>query len=170
MRLLPLLFVASNAFAFTEPDSGAWLGAGGGLAIDSHSPFGIGPGWQLSGGFWFGKHDNAYAIGKYTGIGVTARQSLLRGELVTEPMLEVRYGADIVVVTTQLFASVGPQFRAGDVGVSALVGGGLKYRMTARFGITGRLGVGASFIDGTPGFRSDLTFGVEWASPWERRE
>jgi hypothetical protein len=172
MRWLPLLAAlwSAPALAFTEPSAGGWVAAGGGLAIDSHAPFGVGPGWQASAGLWFGKHDNAYAIGKSTGVGLSLRQGLLRGELVSEPMLEVRRGADLFVVSTHVFAAAGPQLRAGDVGVAGLVGAGAKYRMDALVGLTARLELGASWIDGAVGFRGNVVVGVEFASPWTREE
>ena len=168
MRILPLLvlLIATDADAFTEPDSGGWVGASAGLALDSHTPFSAGPEWEATAGLWFGKHDPAYAFGKYTGVGLTLSQAYLRGDLVTEPLLELRTGADIVVVTTQLFVSGGPQFRAGQVGATMLVGGGIKYRMTPYFGITARLEAGASVLGGSWGFRSNVVLGVEFASPW----
>lgn len=164
-----LALPATTAHAFTEPDSGGWFGVGGGLALGDANPLSAGAGWQATAGLWFGKHDAVYAFGKYTGIGVTVRQSLLGDALQTEPMLEIRRGADIVVVTTQLFASAGPLLREGDIGVSMLVGGGVKYRLTPYFGITGRLEAGATYIDTTWGFRSNVVLGLEYAGPWSGR-
>jgi len=171
MRCIPLLAIllASPALAFTEPDSGGWIGAAGGLTVDANADLAAGAGWQATAGLWFGKHDAVYAFGKYTGVGVTVRQAYIGGDLLTEPMLEVRRGADIVVVTTQIFASAGPAFRGGDVGVTLLAGGGLKYRMTPQFGITVRAELGAHAIAGTWGFRGNLLAGVELAAPWSGR-
>lgn len=167
--LLLVLLAAPTASAFTEPDSGGWVGASSGLAIDSHAPFGAGLGWQATAGLWFGKHDAVYAFGKYTGVGVTLRQAYLRGDLITEPMLELRRGADIVVVTTQLFLSGGPQIRAGQVGATFLGGAGIKYRITPQFGLVLRAEVGTSVQQGSWGFRSNAVFGVEFAAPWSGR-
>ncbi len=153
-----------------ERSKRAWLGGSASLAVDSVSPFGIGPAWQLDAGLWFGKHDPAYAIGKFSGVGVSVRQSWMRSSLVTEPMIELRRGMDIVVVSPVIYVAGGPQIRDGGVGATMLIGGSAKYRRTARFGITGHLELGASVFDGTWGFRGNLGFGVEWSSPWKRKE
>jgi hypothetical protein len=170
MRTLPFLalLAATPAAAFTEPDSGAWLSLSAGLGM-VHPPVALGPSWQLSGGVWFGKHDDAYAIGKYTGVGVTARQGLYRADLLTEPMLEIRHGADIFVVSTQMFLSGGPAISPDGLGVTMLAGAGAKYRKTARFGLTGRVELGATGIDGDWGFRGNLVLGIEWSSPFKKR-
>ena len=160
---------ASTAHAFTEPDSGGWFGVGGGLALGGSSPLSAGAGWQGTAGLWFGKHDAVYAFGKYTGIGVTVRQSLLGDALQTEPMLELRRGADIVVVTTQLFVSGGPLLREGGVGATMLAGGGVKYRVTPYFGIVARLEADASVFEGSWGFRGNVVAGLEYAGPWSGR-
>ena len=171
MRTVCLLamFAASPALAFTEPDSGGWVGAAGGLTVDANADLAAGLGWQATAGLWFGKHDAVYAFGKYTGVGVTLRQAYLQGDLVTEPMIEFRRGADIVVVTTQLFISGGPAFRNGEVGATFLTGAGAKYRITPHFGITGRLELGTSVLAGTWGFRGNVVVGVEMAGPWSGR-
>ncbi|MFT6142921.1 MAG: hypothetical protein ACJAZO_000083 [Myxococcota bacterium] len=171
MRILPFLalFVAVDAAAITEPDSGGWIGAATGLAIDTKADLGVGLGWQATAGLWFGKHDGVYAFGKYTGIGVTVRQAYLSGNLVTEPMLELRRGADIVVVTTQLFVSGGPQIAYGEVGAVLLAGGGIKYRMSPQFGIVVRAELGVSVLAGSWAFRNNIVAGVEFAAPWSGR-
>lgn len=163
------LFVAVDAAALTEPDSGGWVGASTGLAVDTNADLGVGLGWQATAGLWFGKHDAVYAFGKYTGIGATVRQAYLGGNLVTEPMLELRRGADIVVVTTQLFVSGGPQLVGGDIGAVMLAGGGIKYRMTPQFGIVVRAELGASVLAGSWAFRNNVVVGVEFAAPWSGR-
>jgi hypothetical protein len=171
MRILLFLtlFVAVDASAMTEPDSGGWIGASTGLAIDTKTDLGVGLGWQATAGLWFGKHDAVYAFGKYTGIGVTVRQAYLGGNLVTEPMLELRRGADIVVVTTQLFISGGPQIAMDEIGAVVVAGGGIKYRMTPQFGIVVRAELGASVLAGSWAFRNNIVAGVEFAAPWSGR-
>lgn len=171
-RLLPLLLacVSTPALAITLPMSGPYLDLGVGGALDTASPLGIGPGWRLAAGWWFGHYDKDYALGEYHSFGITVDQAWLRGELVTTPMFEYRNGIDVVVVGPYWFLSAGPELAHGSVGVTALAGGGVELRRTPAVGLTARLGVGATYLDEVVRARVVLQVGFTWSKPLRGRD
>ena len=75
MRVLTLS-IALTAVAhaqFAEKMAGPYVDVAGGLAL-SDAPIAAGPGWMGGLGWWFGRYDESYAIGRYTSIGANVRQ------------------------------------------------------------------------------------------------
>lgn len=161
--------VAFPARAMTDPMAGVLftLAPGGTAGI---SPGGFYPGWDLSAMAWWGRYDDVYALGRFNAIGVTGRQAWIEGALRTVPALEFRRGNDVVVVGYYGFLSVGPDLGDGPVGVEALLGGGLKYRFTPRWGTGLRVGAGPTYKDGDWGGRVIVRAFLEFAAPFRKLE
>ena len=149
--MLLLLVALTSAHAITEDHAGAYGSIGGGLAI-TEAPARPAPGWFAAGGFWWGQYDNAYAIGKFTGLGVAAHQTLGPSGLRTAPMLEVRRGFDLIVTQVHGFVSGGPLLTTSaegtTVGATARAGLGARYRFHRFWGVSLRLEGGADFSSG----------------------
>lgn len=171
MRWLPVLILALApvaAHAITQPSHGLYVGAAGGVAAEL-GPARAGPGWQVGAGWWWGRYDEVYALGQFTSVGVTLRQSFLDGGLRSTPQLEVRRGSDVLVVGYHAFLGVGPEIRPDGAGVSALLGGGAKWRFTPHWGIGVRAGAGAAWHEQTIQPRLAARLHLEWTGPLGRR-
>ncbi len=145
---LLLLLVASPAAAITTPQHGAMFQIGAGGTFDLGAPSYAGPGWSGGVAWWWGRYDDVYAIGRFTALGITARQAWIAGALETIPALELRRGSDVIVVGYHGFVSAGPVFRAQAIGAEVLVGGGVKWRFKPKLGLGLKLGAGAAWVDG----------------------
>ncbi|MBW1879036.1 MAG: hypothetical protein JRI25_01815 [Deltaproteobacteria bacterium] len=172
MRWFPallLLAVPCAAEAITSPQQGIYAATGGGVVLDTAAPVAVGPAWDLSIGWWTGRYDGVYALGRFTGLGITVRQDWERGALRTAPALEVRRGTDVLVVAYHTFLSVGPVFTSGAVGVEGLLGVGVKYRFQPHLGVGLRLGAGAAWVEDVRArVTADLV--IEFAAPLKRTD
>jgi len=172
MRWFPallLLALPCSAAAMTSARQGIYAATGGGVVFDSAAPVAVGPTWNLSAGWWAGRYDEVYALGRFTGLGITLRQGWERGALRTAPALEVRRGTDVLVIAYHAFLSVGPVFASGAVGVEGLLGAGVKYRFRPHLGVGLRLGAGAAWVeDLSARITADLVF--EFATPLRRAD
>jgi hypothetical protein len=170
------LFIALTAVAhaqFAEKTSGPYLDVAGGLGMGD-APMAAGPGWMGGLGWWFGRYDEAYAIGRYTSIGATLRQDWVHlshktGATVrTAPMLEIRRGNDLIVAGVSGFVAGGPvivqtpQRRTLDY--TARAGIGAEFRRHRFWGLTLRLEGGADIGDQVSGVFSTLV-GVQFSRP-----
>ena len=186
--VLLALLLADPAWAhFAEPMNGPYVDLAGGLGMGGR-PIAPGPGWMGSFGWWFGRYDSAYAIGRYTSIGVNVRQDRLMVDsphppapgrtskapvsaLRTAPMLELRKGNDLIVAGLFAFLGGGPLLTAveGETTVSATARAGVggEFRRTRYLGFTLRLEGGADFGDEVGGvFAAQL--GVQFSRPARR--
>jgi hypothetical protein len=170
MRWLPsllLLALPCTAAAITSPQHGIYVAAGGGAAVDIAAPSAAGPAWDLSVGWWIGRYDEVYALGRFTGLGITVRQDWERDALRTAPAVEVRRGTDVLVVAYHAFLSVGPVLTSGATGVEGLVGAAVKYRFQPHLGVGLRLGAGVAWVDTVSArITADLVF--EFSAPLRR--
>lgn len=160
--LLPLALVwAAPADAFTVDRHGLWFQAAGGLAADTR---GAGVGWQAGGGYWWGSYDRDYALGRYWGLGLTARQDWVGGELQTVPLVELRRGNDLIVAGLHWFLSAGPTIGAEGLGVEGRVGGGGRFRFNPSSSAFVRLELGGGY-SGAPQVGGGLVIGLLWSRP-----
>lgn len=158
----------ADAQAITSEQRGAWLDLGAGLGM-SRLP----PRPSLSGsvavGTWWGPYDNAYAAGRFWGLGLNAVTNWRSDQLSVAPHLEVRRGMDLFVVQTWFGASVAPimafDANATLVGGAARVNGGARYRKFRYWSATVRLGLGADYLSGQVSPAGELTLGVGWSKP-----
>ncbi|TNE90093.1 MAG: hypothetical protein EP330_09705 [Deltaproteobacteria bacterium] len=159
--LLAALLLAPTAEAFTLDRHGIWLQGAGGFAVDNR---GIGPAWQLGGGYWWGNYDRDYALGRYWGLGLTARQDYIRGELSTVPLVELRRGNDLIVAGLHWFLSAGPVIRPEAIGVEGRLGGGGRFRVNPSNSLFIRLEAGGGYVDGLH-VGGGLVVGMLWSRP-----
>ncbi len=158
-----LLALSFPAHALTTHQVGTWIDVAGGLAPDT-SP-GAHLGWQASVGSWFGPYDNAYAIGRYHGLGLTLRQDLVPDDLRSGLELEYRRGMDIIVVGLYGYAAAGAQLVDQQAGATAHLGAGTRLRFLPHYSLTLRLDLGigtAPQLHGSVG----LVLGFGWTRPW----
>lgn len=166
--LLLSLLVPCAAQAFTSVQHGPYLHAGPGLAIGIGSPVQVWPAWRAGGGWWLGRYDEVYALGRYTAVGLDVRQGWRRGVLSTQPMLEVRRGTDVLVIGYHAFLAAGPEFAGGELGLVALLGAGLKWRFKPHLGLMLRVGGGVAWMDGATSGRGVVELNLEWSQPLKR--
>ncbi|MCO4747528.1 MAG: hypothetical protein KC912_22195 [Proteobacteria bacterium] len=165
LLVLVLLSLAPVAEAsFTSPREGLWFQAAGGFAADLR---GAGPGWHAGGGYWWGNYDNDYALGRYWGVGVTARQDYVRGELSTVPMLELRRGNDVIVVGLHWFVSAGPVIRPNAIGAEARGGVGGRFRLNPALSAFLRLEAMGGYVD-APTAGGGVVIGMMWSRPTDK--
>ena len=179
--MLTLIVLATAAHAqFAEKMTGPYVDVAGGLAL-ADAPIAAGPGWMGGLGWWFGRYDEAYAIGRYVSIGATLRQDWVhlakpRGPTVrTAPLLELRKGNDLIVGGVSAFVAGGPVFVASptgpgdkdagfDLDYTARAGVGAEFRRHRFWGLTLRLEGGADIGDQVSGQFSVL-LGVQFSRP-----
>jgi len=170
------LFIALTAVAhaqFAEKMAGPYVDVAGGLAL-SDAPIAAGPGWMGGLGWWFGRYDESYAIGRYTSIGANLRQEWVQlahdqGATVrTAPLLELRKGNDLIVAGVSAFIAGGPVLvrtpRGSAVDYTARAGVGAEFRRHRFWGLTIRLEGGVDFGDQVSGVFSTLV-GVQFSRP-----
>ncbi len=173
------LFIALSTSAnaqFAENMSGPYLDVAGGLGMGD-APMAAGPGWMGGFGWWFGRYDSAYAIGRYTSIGVNVRQDLLhlggaKGSppqaMRTAPLLELRKGNDLIVAGVSGFLAGGPLLtsvgNSTSLDYTARGGVGAEFRRHRYWGLTLRLEGGVDIGDQVSGVFSTL-LGVQFSRP-----
>ena len=163
--LLLALWVSAPAQALTMPQSGPYLEAHAGLGLGD-APLHAGLGWEAAFGWWAGRYDDAYAIGRYWSVGATLRQDWIRGAIRSEPMLELRHGIDLIVVGWFPFVAGGPVFDETElVGGTARLGFGFEFRRTRYLGLTLRLVGGADFGGGDVGGAGAALLGFQFSKP-----
>lgn len=165
--LVSLTLLASSAWALQSTQSGPLLelGFGGGLAGTT----GVGAA-QLTTGWWRGRYDDDYALGRFTGFVVTQRIDLGRDTFRYSPMAEIRRSVDLFVLAPWYGASAGPLIANDTVGVAVRAAGGLKFRRSRKSGFTARLAAGVDVLDGQVHPAVALTLGVGWSSPIRRND
>lgn len=163
------LLWAATAAALTLPRNGPYVHAGGG-ALGGGAPFAVAPAWEAGAGVWFGPYDEEYALGRFTSVGVGARQDFRGGAPVTALVGEVRRGTDVLVVGWHGFVAGGALTAGGAWGAlgEAGVGGRLRVRQlgTRYLGVSVRAHGGVEAIAGAIGPRAMLTVGLELSRPF----
>ncbi len=144
---------------------------------------GVGIGWsgepvavaaQVSAGAWFGRYDDAFAIGRSWWIGATGRLRARRARVELAPMLEVRRSLDLLVGGIQGFVAggvvvdVAGSEEARPLGGTALVGAIARYRRTRFLSLSLRVEGGVDVIDGRVSPVVGATVGLGWARPARR--
>lgn len=160
--LVALALSSTSAHALQRPRSGPLVevGVGGGAARGRGELM-----VQPTLAWWFGRYDDDYALGRFTAIGVTPRIGIGKDGPSLSPMLEVRRSMDLFVLAPHYLITAGPTFGPTGMGVSARVGGGLKFRRSKTLGFTGRLVAGVDVIDGDVFPAVGLTVGLGWSVP-----
>jgi hypothetical protein len=161
------LLLAGPAWALQTTRSGPLLelAAGGGVAGARATGTG-----QLTMGWWRGRYDDEYALGRFSALLLTTRADLGRDALRVAPMLEARRSVDLFVVAPWIGLSAGPLVVQDEVGVSMRAAGGLKFRRSRTLGFTGRLSAGADVLAGRVTPAVHLTIGVGWSTPARRAQ
>lgn len=171
--LLLALLLTPSAEALTSRQSGPWVDAHVGFAA-ADAPLAAGLGWQAGVGWWTGRYDDAFAIGRYWAGGAVLRQDFVDGALRTAPLLEVRRGVDLLVLGWHVFLAGGPLWapEAGEplaggvaIGATARGGAGLTWRRNPFLGLTVRVEAGADVVDGEVGAAIAALVGGHFARP-----
>ena len=162
-----LLLLTAFAQTLQRQQSGPTLELGAGPALVG-PPARFAIAGQLTAGWWFGKYDDSYGLGRFTAL--VAHQELTwttsNGAFRYTPMLEFRRGMDLFVVAPHYLIAVGPVFAPGtQVGLGARVGGGLKLRRSRRMGFVGRLAGGVDWVEGRFAPAVTLTLGAGYSTP-----
>ena len=155
---------------------GPYIDVAAGLGMGD-APMVAGTGWMAGFGWWLGRYDGAYAIGRYTSIGLNVRQDLVhfsraKGsppmQLRTAPMIELRKGNDLIVGGVSAFIGGGPLLLTDHNGLSldytARAGVGAEFRRHRYWGLTLRLEGGIDIGDEVSGVFSTL-FGAQFSRP-----
>lgn len=161
-----LLMLTALAQTLQSQQSGPTLELGVGPAMVG-PPVRFAVAGQLSFGWWFGKYDDSYGLGRFTA--VVAHQEFswtpAGNRFRYTPLLELRRGMDLFVVAPHYLVAVGPVVAGNQVGVAARVGGGLKLRRSRRMGFIGRLAGGVDWIGGRFAPAVTLTLGGGYSTP-----
>lgn len=175
--LLLALVSMPSAEALTSRQSGPWIEAGAGFAAGD-APFAPGIGWGLGAGWWSGRYDDAFAIGRYWSAGVLLRQDWVDGALRTAPLVEVRRGNDLLALGWQVSLGGGPLVVSADdaplggdtvVGATGRAGASLTWRRTASLALQLRVEGGADVVDGRVGAVAAALVGGRFARPVKKR-
>lgn len=160
--LVPLLLAALPAHAFQSPMSGpsVEIGVGGGYAAQR----GAGSA-HASLGWWFGRYDDDYALGRFTAVLATPRLDLTSERPVLTGLLEIRRAMDLFVLAPHYLVAAGPVYDGEHLGVALRAGGGLKFRRTPELGFVARLEAGADLVGGNVRPAVVATVGVGWSAP-----
>jgi len=129
-------------------------------------------GGAVAAGWWFGQYDDAYALGKFLGLGThLSVEHSQRGTMLT-PQLELRRGWDILLAQINGSLRVGPEFaRASSTHEArwrASLGGQVKYRYHRYWGAF--LSVHGGVITGREansplGPTINASLGIAWSAP-----
>jgi hypothetical protein len=142
-------------------------------------------GGQLAAGWWTGRYDDQFALGRYWGVGLAVRQHRVlvpeaftyNTALHTIPMVEVRRGMDLLVVGLGIRGGIGPIFQVWtghpdgvpspplQAGVAMRVAGTAKYRFKPRFGLTLDIEGGLDVLGGAAQGHGAAMLGFEWMTP-----
>jgi len=135
-------------------------------------PFAGGVGWHAGLGLWVGKYDDDMALGRHWAFTASVRQDWLPGDLTLRSagMLEIRRGFDLVVVGFSGFVSAGPLLHTVSttevIGGAARVGGNVKWRFHAHWGLNLRVDAGVDVYTTGPtvqvGGALGATLGLEF--------
>ena len=164
--MIPLfLAVLAPAHALTDPTQGVSADATVGWSLSGGAPS-SGLAVQVSGGFWAGRFDDAFALGRYWQIGPTIRVDAPGGGVRVAPMLELRRGVEVLVAGVSPFLA-GGLVTGGDGGTGWTVRGGLavKYRWHRYHGGTIRFEAGTDVIGGTPTVSGGVMLGFAFSRP-----
>lgn len=168
--LLLVLTLAHPAHALTSRQSGPYGEVAAGLGLGDR-PLHAGLGWEVGAGWWRGRYDDAYAIGRYWSGGVTLRQDWITGALRTSPLIELRRGTDLIVAGWWAFLAGGPLVAtaedtgAATVGGTARTGIGAEFRRTRYLGITLRLEGGVDYVGRRIGGTGAALLGFQFSRP-----
>ena len=175
MTFLLSLMLPTSAFALTgaRHGIGADVSAGVSLAsVGARPHFGA----MLGAGWWSGRWDDAYAIGRYWQVGVTGRfDTQFNGGVRIAPMLEARRGIEVLVAGVIPFVAGGIVTSTGgdpdDDGFGFTGRGGVigKFRWHRRHGGTLRLEAGVDVLGGQPQFTGSLLLGFQFSQPFGKR-
>lgn len=143
-------------------------------------------GWYGHLGIWVGRYDDDMALGRHWGFAVTARQDWITppshpvGLLRTAPMFEIRRGLDLLVVGFSGFIAGGPlletQAKATALsGGTARIGGNVKWRFHASWGLNLRVEAGVDVFDEASGpirvgGQLGVTLGIEFAEMFKNKK
>lgn len=162
MSSLFLLFLALPAHALQSRTSGPLVevGLGGGYT----HPRGAGSA-HASLGWWVGRYDDEYALGRFTAVLATPRVDLTADGAAFTGLMEVRRSIDLFVLAPHALLAAGPVLRDDQVGLALRAGGGLKFRRTPHLGFVARLEAGADLLGGRVVPVAVATVGVGWSAP-----
>ena len=155
------LFLTQSAHAFTTPQYGPYLDAGGIAAIPVYNADWSG-GATLSGGLWFGNYDSVYAMGKYTSLGLTTNLTHHRQ---IESLVEVRRGIELLVLSVFAIGGGGVNYLSSNLTPTAHLGVGIKRRHTPHLGWSVRLEGVTAFAE-TPSTQLQISLTGSFARPW----
>lgn len=165
--VVTLTLLASSAWALQSTQSGPLLELGVGGGLGSAQAVGTG---QLTLGWWRGRYDDDYALGRFTAFLVTQQLDLGQQTTRYSPMAEVRRSVDLFVVAPWYGVAAGPLVANGTTGAAIRAVGGLKFRRSRKAGFTARLAGGLDVLDGRVHPAVALTLGVGWSSPIRRND
>lgn len=140
-----IVFLASALAQSTlgGPAHGALAELSVGLGLGD-APITAGLGWQAAVAGWWGRYDDAYAIGRRWSVGLRVRQDIqpqTAREVRTAPMLEVRRGIDLLVLGIHAGVAGGPLLSSnaeqphGLIGGTARAFGGATWRTSPSWGV-----------------------------------
>jgi hypothetical protein len=163
-----VLLSAPGAQAFTLPMQGVYAETMlSGNVVDTARV-----GGAATAGFWFGQYDDAYALGKFLGLGThLSVEHSQRGTMLI-PQFELRRGWDILLAQISGSLRVGPEFAQTSSTRSprwrASVGGQVKYRYHRYWGTFLNVHGGvitAADPDGPLGPTLNASLGIAWSAP-----
>ncbi|MCA9569522.1 MAG: hypothetical protein KC656_16865 [Myxococcales bacterium] len=164
--LVALAILSAPAHALQSPMSGPSLelGIGGGVA----SGGGAGSA-HASLGWWFGRYDDEYALGRFTALLATPRVDVgSRGPTLTG-LVELRRAMDLFVVAPYWMLAAGPTIAEDGLGVAVRGGGGVKLRRSRTLGLTARLEAGVDVVSARVRPAVVATVGGGWSAPLRKR-
>ncbi len=160
-----LLAASPAAHAISEPMSGYYLEVGGSLDVAT-TPFAVPVGGTVGLGWWRGKYDDAYALGRFFSLGPSVRFGAAPGGLRVTPMLEARKGYDLFVIKPWFGAAAGVELGPAGPGPTVRVGGGAKYRFSRFVGMHARADAGVAYVGGAVAGRFGLVVALDVSAPF----
>jgi hypothetical protein len=162
------LFCATPAHALTNPMAGMYVDLAGSGEL-SGSPIVGDAGGQLSLGWWRGRYDDSYAIGRFWSLGAAYRAGFAHGMRHTA-LAEVRRGVDLLVVTPYVALIGGAVLAPGGVAPIAQLGLGGKFRTSRFYSLSLRLDGGVIVAGGRVGPQLGARLGVAFSRPFRHVE
>lgn len=166
-----MVFLAcwSAAHAFTSQQSGPGLDVGVGLGLGG-APASAHVGGVIDAGWWVGRYDDQYSLGRYWWVGPTFRFDWRPDGVRLAPMVEVRRGIDLLVVGVAPLVTLGPVFAGDEISYAGRAGLFAKFRRTRSFGWFLRLEAGADVSEsGQARFAGGVLLGGAWSRPVRRQ-